>query len=199
MPRKVPICFALTFLQKTAILALMKEVIFMKKLKFFDNLNQFGMPATLIIFGLILLIFPDSASVVIAYGVGILLLAAGLVFGVGALLDRQLSKAFWALVCLSVGGTLLGSPLLLARNVGRFLGILLAIEGGSCLRKGSQFFGIVLLAAAAALVLAPMTLSRLVFSICGLAVLIIGIVMLLSRLREARYLPKGDDNIIDAL
>jgi len=177
----------------------MKEVICMKKLKIPDNIHQFGMPVTLMVFGLILLIFPDSASVVIAYGVGGVLLAAGLVYGIGALLDRKLSKAFWALVCLSIGSTLLGNPLLLARNVGRFLGILLAMEGGNYLRKGSQVFGIVLLAAAAALVFAPMTLSRLVFSICGLAVLVIGIVMLLSRIREARYLPKGDDNIIDAL
>ena len=172
----------------------------MKKQKISDLINHFGMPVMLMVFGLLLLVFPDSASVIIAYSMGGILLLGGLITGIGALLDRRLSKGIWALVCLSIGSTLLGSPLLLARNVGRFLGILLAIEGGSCLRKGSRVFGILLLAAAGALVLSPMSLSRLVFSACGLVVLVIGTVMLLKRLREARYLPRGkDDNIIDAL
>ena len=158
-----------------------------------------AMPVTMTVFGLLLLAFPDSASVIIAYGVGAVLLLAGIVMGIGALLDRRLSQILWTLVCLSIGGTLMGNPLLLARNVGHFLGILLAIEGGSCLRKGSRTFGTVLLVAAAVLVFSPMTLSRLVFSFCGAVVLVMGIAMLVSRLKQLRYLPKGKDNIIDAL
>lgn len=171
----------------------------MKKLKFLDTVNRFGMPVTLIVLGLILLLVPDSASMIIAYGIGGILTLAGIVFVIGALLDRSFSKGFWALACLSIGGTLLGNPLLLARNLGRFLGILLAIEGGDCLRRGNHAFGGILLVAAVILVLAPMTLSRLVFSLCGLVVLILGIGMLAGRIRSRRYLDKGDDNIIDAL
>lgn len=171
----------------------------MKKMRFSERMNIFGMPVSLMVLGLILLVCPDSASVFIAYIVGGVLLLAGIVTGIGALLDRRISGGIWALLMLSIGGTLLGNPLLLARNVGRFLGILLAIEGGDCLRKGSSLFGGILLAAAVALVFAPMALSRLVFSLCGLAVLVIGIVMLLSRLRQQKYLSGGDDNIIDAL
>ena len=50
------------------------------------------------------------------------------------------------------------------------------------------------------LVLLPMTASRLVFSLCGLAVTVIGVFMLLDRLR-LRRLNGGDEdpNIIDAL
>lgn len=51
------------------------------------------------------------------------------------------------------------------------------------------------------LILMPMTASRLVFGLCGLAVMVIGIFMLLDRLRHPR-LPGGEDddpNIIDAL
>ena len=44
-----------------------------------------------------------------------------------------------------------------------------------------------------------MTLSRLVFSLCGAVVLVMGIAVLISRLKQLRYLPKGKDNIIDAL
>ena len=171
----------------------------MKKETIRQLLDQFGMSLTMILLGLILLLVPDSAAVIIAYLTAGILLLAGIVFGMGALLDRQISKGIWAMVCLSVGGSLLGNPLLLARDLGRFLGILLAIEGGSCLRKGSRTFGTVILVAAAVLVLSPMSLSRLVFSLCGLVVLVLGAAMLVSRLREHRYLPKGDDNIIDAL
>ena len=171
----------------------------MKNLKFSEAVNRFGMPITLILLGLILLMVPDSASVIIAYLIGGVLTLVGIVFGIGALLDRSLSKGFWALACLSIGGTLTGNPLLLARNLGRFLGILLAIEGGSCLRNGSRGFGTVILVAAVALVLSPMALSRLVFSGCGLVLLLIGIGMLVDRIRNRKYLNRGDDNIIDAL
>lgn len=171
----------------------------MKKRKFMDAVNRFGMPVTTIALGLILLLVPDSASAIIAYGIGGILTLAGIVFVIGALLDRSFSKGFWALACLSIGGTLTGNPLLLARNLGRFLGIWLAIEGGACLRKGNRGFGTVILVAAVALVLSPMALSRLVFSLCGLVMLLIGIGMLVDRLKQQKKLPKGDNNIIDAL
>lgn len=177
----------------------MKEVTLMKKRKFSEAVNRYGMSVTTILLGLILLLVPDSASVIIAYLIGGILTLGGLVLGIGALLDRSLSKGFWALACLALGSLLAGNPLLLARNVGRFLGIWLAIEGGDCLRKGNRVFGTVILVAAVALVLSPMALSRLVFSACGLVVLVIGIGMLLDRLRNQKYLDQGDDNIIDAL
>ncbi len=171
----------------------------MKKLTFMNTVNQYGMAVTTILLGLILLLVPDSASVIIAYGIGGILTLGGIVFVIGALLDRSFFKGFWALACLSIGGTLMGNPLLLARNLGRFLGIWLAIEGGDCLRKGNRVFGWVILIAAVVLVLSPMTLSRLVFSLCGLVVLFIGIGMLIDRLKNQKRLHKGDDNIIDAL
>lgn len=171
----------------------------MKNRKFSETVNRYGMSVTTIALGLILLLVPDSAAIIIAYGVGGILLLGGIVLGAGGLLDRRLSRILWGLVCLSIGGTLLGNPLLLARNLGRFLGIWLAMEGGDCLRKGNRVFGVVILVAALVLVLSPMTLSRLLFSACGLVVLLIGIGMLADRLKNQKYLDKGDDNIIDAL
>lgn len=172
----------------------------MKHKKIPEAAKVLAMPVSLLVFGLLLLIFPDSASVIIAYGVGGVALLAGIILGIGALLDRRLSQIFWTLVCLSLGTTLIRNPLVLARNVGQFLGIFLALEGGSCLRKGSPVFGTVLLVAAAVLVFSPMTLSRLVFSLCGGVLLVMGAAMLLSRLKQLRYLPQGKDrNIIDAL
>ena len=171
----------------------------MKKANLMELVNQFGAPATMILVGLILLLMPDSASVIIAYLVSGILTLSGIVLGIAALLDRQISKGIWVLVCLSVGSTLIGNPLLLARNLGRFLGVLLAIEGGSCLRRGNRAFGTVIWIAAVLLVLSPMTLSRLVFSLCGVVVLLIGVGMLVDRLKHRKYLDKGDGNIIDAL
>lgn len=171
----------------------------MKKENLLQMLNRYGMSVTLILLGLILLLSPDSAAVTIAYLMGGLLIFGGIVFGIGAFLDRSLSKGFWALVCLSIGGTLMGNPLVLARNLGRFLGVLLAIEGGDCLRKGNRVFGTVILIAAVVLVLSPMTLSRLLFRLCGMAVLAIGAGMLVNQLRDRKFLDQGDDNIIDAL
>jgi len=45
-----------------------------------------------------------------------------------------------------------------------------------------------------------MTTSRLLFRLCGAAILAIGIALLLDRLKNQRYLDDGGDpNIIDAL
>lgn len=175
------------------------EVYPMNKRKFLAAVNHYGTSVTMILLGLILLLVPDSASMIIAYLIGGILTLGGIVFVIGALLDRSISKGFWAFVCLGLGSVLSGNPLLLAKNLGRFLGILMAIEGGDCLRKGNRIFGIVILVSAVALVLSPMALSRLVFSVCGLVVLAIGIGMLLDRLKNRNYLPKGKDDIIDSL
>lgn len=173
----------------------------MKKYKLSELLNRFGMPVTLMVLGLILLVNPDSAAVVIAKILGWVLTAAGVGYGVAAVLTpyRRVSRLFWAAVSAILGGTLLAAPLLLAKNIGRFLGILLAIEGGDWLRKGSKITGVCLLAAAVGLIFAPMTLSRVVFSLCGVVVLVIGGLLFYARLKEQRYLNSGESNIIDAL
>lgn len=171
----------------------------MKKETIWQLLDQFGMSLMLILLGLILLIVPDSASVIIAYLTAGILILCGIVVGIGSLLDRRVIKGICALVCLSVGGTLMGNPLLLARNVGRFLVVLLAMEGGTCLRKGNSLWGAVLLVTAVVLCFAPMLLSRLLFSMMGLVVLLIGTGMLVTRLKNQKKISSGDNNIIDAL
>ena len=193
------VCSGLTFRRKKAILTQRNEVYSMKKETLWQLLDQFGMSLILILSGLILLIVPDSASVIIAYLTAGFLILSGIVVGIDALLDRRVMKGICALVCLSVGGTLIGNPLLLARNIGRFLSILLAMEGGTCLRKGNSLWGAVLLITALVLCFAPLFLSRLLFSLMGLVVLLIGIGMLVTRLKNQKKISGGDNNIIDAL
>ena len=174
----------------------------MKKMKFSNLLNRFGMPVTLMLFGLLLMLSPDSASILIAKVIGWILTAAGVGCVIGAVTASRgrVSKGIWAVVCLMIGSSLLAQPLLLAKNIGRFLGVLLAIEGGNCMRKDSTLMGIALLIAAVVLVFAPLTASRIVFTLCGAVVLVIGIAMFALRLKRNPWLDEGDDpNIIDAL
>ena len=59
---------------------------------------------------------------------------------------------------------------------------------------------VALIAGGVVLVVLPMTVSRWVFSLCGLVMTIVGVVMLLERLKERKFLDDGGDpNIIDAL
>ena len=177
----------------------------MKKTDFGTLLNLFAMPVLLIVLGVILLLNPDSASIVIAKILGWILSAAGIGYGVYAFVggsQKRTIRIVTAVVCLILGSVLLANPLILARNIGRVLGIVLAVEGVQILMKdsGSKMMGVLTLVGAVVLVLAPMAASRLVFSLCGLILSCIGIAQLLDRIRRKK-LRKGNDkpDIIDAL
>lgn len=171
----------------------------MKK-KVLDMINLLGMPVTMIVMGVVLTFSPDTASALVSKMIGWVLTAGGVCFGLGALFSqRKAGKIFWALVCFSIGGVLVSRPLLLAKNIGRFLGVLLAIEGGDTLRNGSKLLGMLILLAALGLIFAPMSASRLVLSLCGLVVLVIGVATLVDRFKRPSRLKSGKDDIIDAL
>ena len=184
----------------------MKAVNEMKKNKILARIYQFASPVALIVLGAVLLLFPDSASVLVAKVLGWAMVIAGVVFAVSAIAapGGTAGKVLGAVVCLAVGGWLVKNPLVLAKGVGRFVGILLAIRGVQDLFQSvtgqGKLLAVVTAAMGAILILLPMTTSRVVFSICGLVVLLIGIVMLADRIRKRRLLePKDDPNIIDAL
>ena len=170
------------------------------KQKVIDTVNRLGMPVTMIVIGAVLTFSPDTASAMISKILGWVLTAAGVCYGIGALFSqRKAGKIFWAVVFFGIGGVLVAKPLLLAKNIGRFLGVFLAIEGGDTLRCGSKLLGFVVLLAALGLIFAPMSASRLVLSLCGLVVLAVGIATLVDRIKGKRRLKSGKDDIIDAL
>lgn len=162
-------------------------------------------PVVLILLGLVLMFSPDSASALIAKVLGWGVVAAGAGFGIAAIIDRRgtAGKVLSAILCVSAGSWLLRHPLLLAAGIGRFIGILLLLRGGRDLFQSASRGGKILAAIVAVLgivlIVLPMTTSRVVFSLCGVVLLIVGIAMLAERLRERRYLDGGDSNIIDAL
>lgn len=175
----------------------------MKKKQILSLVERFAMPVTLAVLGLILLFNPDSASAMISAVISWILVLGGIVYGIAAIAspDKRVSRLIGAAVCIGIGSLLLSHPLWLAKNIGRFLAVLLAIEGGDTLRQGSKPLGAALLVAALILVFAPLTASRLLFIVCGVVLLLMGIAMFIDRYHN-RYLTSGDDddpNVIDAL
>ncbi len=179
----------------------------MKKQDIFSLAFQLASPIAVILLGLILLLNPDSASALIARLLGWILFLVGIGFGISALLSRDgtAGKILGAAACIGIGGFLLSNPLVLAAGIGRLLGAVLALRGvrdlaASGKRGHGRILAIITTAAGVVLILLPMTTSRLVFSLCGAVVLVIGIAMLLDKLKDRRYLDDGGDpNIIDAL
>ena len=177
----------------------------MKKFDISSLIQLFLAPIMMIGLGLLLLLNPDSASVLIAKLLGWLLIAVGGGFAIAALVSPhgRTGKVIDAAVFFAAGMFLTRNPLALAAWVGRLVGILLLIDGLQDMfqahRRGERFLmSQIVTLIGAGLVLIPMTTSRVVFSLCGLIVLLVGIAMLIDRIRHRR-LPGGDHdpNIID--
>ena len=154
--------------------------------------------------GLILIVNPDSATALISKVLGTIIIVIGIGFGIGAIVNAKgrTARAITAVVMAVAGGWLVNNPLALAAWIGRFIGVLLVIDGLQDiieLRKFGKSFLLPLIIAVvgAVLVVMPLTTSRLVFTLCGIVVLIIGAAMLFDRLKTRPRLKSADD-IIDA-
>lgn len=185
-----------------------KEVNFMKKHDIVSLLYQLASPIALMVLGLILMFSPDSASVLVSRLLGWAVTLALAVYAVYTFVNWPRKGARRLLILLggAVANTLLlHSPLLLAKNIGRLLGVLVALRGLRELflardRGHGQALAAVTTVVGVVLVLLPMTASRLLFSVCGGVMIALGAAMLLDRLKDRRYLDSGDDpDIIDAL
>lgn len=177
----------------------------MKKREFFDLIYLLAAPAALILVGVVLIFAPDTASVLISRLLGWVLTLAGIFTGIWAIFGGgKVGKGLLAVGLVCVGGFLSANPLMLAAFVGRIIGVLIALRGLRDLflsrsRGHGQTLALMLTVAGIVLILLPLTTSRIVFSLCGAVVLVLGVLSLLDRLRDARRLPKGKDDIIDAL
>lgn len=175
----------------------------MKKNPVFSLLRQFSLPVLLIFLGLVLVILPDSAAVLVSAIIAWVLAMGGVAYLLFSLVSlRRVTHALTGAVCLLLGAFLLKNPLFLARNLGRVLGILLAVEGIDSLTKynSGRFMGLAALVGAFLLLTAPMTASRMVFRLCGLLLVAIAAGQILMQLRFRRFQKEDDDpNIIDAL
>ena len=146
----------------------------MKKEDILSLIRLILAPVLVILLGLVLIFNPDSAS---------------------ALISRILG---WILICIAVGIGLSA----VFKEPG-FIGVLLVIDGLqdiANLRKAGRRFLMPLIATAVGVILVvmPMATSRLVFTCCGIVVLIIGVAMLLERLKGKKRLDSPKNDIIDA-
>lgn len=163
-------------------------------------------PVLLMVLGLILLIHPDSASALVAQILGWVLLIAGVVFAVSAIAGHfdTVGKVLSAVCCFAVGAWLLRNPLMLAAGLGRLAGILLVVRGVQDILNASRYhYGIlpavITTVLGAVLIALPMATSRFVMSLCGLLVLIVGVAILVDRLKDRRHKEPSESDIIDAL
>ena len=163
-------------------------------------------PVLLMVLGLILLIHPDSASALVAQILGWGLLIAGVVFAVSAIAGHfdTVGKVLSAVCCFAVGAWLLRNPLMLAAGLGRLAGILLVVRGVQDILNASRYhYGIlpavITTVLGAVLIALPMATSRFVMSLCGLLVLIVGVAILVDRLKNRRPKEPSESDIIDAL
>lgn len=166
--------------------------------------NTFGFPATMILVGIILLVSPDSATALVFQLIGWILVIAGAAKAISMAMNRAASRTgdwIWAAVCIAAGVFLLKNPLILSNLLGGFLGILMVIEGSQDLRTPgkNRLLAIITVVAGAALVLLPRTLVNTLLNLCGIVLIVVGILNLLDRLHSYKQLEDPEKPaIIDA-
>lgn len=164
-------------------------------------------PIMLMILGFVLVFHPDFASAMIARVLGWAIILVGVGSVAIALLSHQdaVGKGIVAVICALVGGWLLKNPLKLAAAIGRVVGILLTLRGVQDIRNAIQWrcgmtFALLSAAVGVLLIVLPMTTSRIVMTLLGFVVILLGIAMLLDRLKLRGRIKNSsgdDDEIID--
>ena len=153
--------------------------------------------------GLVLTFNPEGATaaatkllgwaLVIIFAIKLIQLAAG---------DRLHwgRQAFYGGACIAVGVILLTYPMILANLIGRTIGIILICWGVSAMKDGhGKLTAAITVVAGLVLVCIPASLTNALLSVCGVIMVIIALMNILSRIRERRRITGGGDpNIIDA-
>lgn len=179
----------------------------MKYRNWLETVRPLLMPLTLVVFGVILIVNPDSAAALVGKLIAWILILSGTGMGIAALsgdISRRLRRLIPAAIALILGIWLMTNPLFVAKSLGRFLGLLLAFQAGGEIgdafrdHRRISVLSVVTLVVGAVLVLVPMTTSRIVLVICGIVVLCIGAAELAERLLRKRAPKKSEKpHIID--
>ena len=157
----------------------------------FKNRSNLG-SILMIVFGAVLVMNPDSASALVS-----------------AILGWDGGSIGQGLLFLVVSTWLRRNPLMIAKVVGVLLGLTAvqhgwrALENAQRAKRNGGFWipGAVLAAVellvGVRLIFSPLSVSRVVLTLAGIAMAACGIWELISRRREKKYIP-GTPNIIDA-
>lgn len=175
-----------------------------------DLLRYEGGSILMILFGILLTVKPDLASAAVSALAGWALIAVGVAFLVAGFTDGLgVGRIVTGAVLLLAGSWLHRNPLMIAAVIGMMLGVLVLSQGWRAAKEvkwtkdrgGLWIPGAVLavleLLIGVRLILSPLSLSRLVLSVAGIAMVICGVCNLVAHYRFVRYIP-GADGIIDA-
>lgn len=175
--------------------------------KILKMLRLFFLPALLIGLGVVLVVNPDSAIVLVTKLLAWVCVIVGAVGALTLVMKKQqsgLSGWFWpAIILVAVGVYFLANPLMLAHFISRIIGLVMIIGGIGDLRESHYRAGkglaIVMIVAGAVFLLMPSTLTHAILGLVGVVMAVIGIVQLLEKLREVKQLEPGEKpEIIDA-
>ena len=182
----------------------------MRDLDWKELLRRQGGSLLTILCGVILVLKPDTASALLSAVAGWALIAAGVAaliagftggFGMGSVVTGA--------VLLLAGAWLHRNPLMIASVLGFVVGFLVLRQGLKAMkdaqrskRNGGLWIPGAVLAVLEALIgvrlmLSPLSISRLVLSIGGVALIVIGACSLAAHYKNTRYIPEPG-GIIDA-
>ena len=164
----------------------------------------------MIVCGALLALSPDSASAMLSVILGWVLIVMGVMLMVGGFLSgREWGSIGQGALFLICGSWLHRNPLMIASVLGLVLGVVAVRRGWSgaknaqrIKRSGGMWVPGAVLAAlelivGVRLVLSPLSVSRLVLTLAGIAMAACGAWELISRYRGQKHIP-GDFHIIDA-
>ncbi len=169
-----------------------------------------GGSVLMIVCGGILTVCPDSASVLISALLGWLLIVLGVAMLIAGVIGGIEAVTMVQGICLLVAGAFLHRhPLLIASVLGVVLGLLALRQGwrgakrAQRIKRCSGFWvvdavvAVLELLVGVRLIFAPLSVSRLVLTIAGIALVLCGAADLAASWRGGRFLGESD-NIIDA-
>lgn len=175
----------------------------------FTSRSQGG-SVLMIVCGALLALSPDSASAILSVVIGWALIVMGVMLIVGGFVSgREWGSIGQGALFLICGSWLHRNPLMIASVLGLVLGVVAVRRGWQgaknaqrIKRSGGMWIPGAVLAAlelivGVRLILSPLSVSRLVLTLAGIAMAACGAWELISQNRGKKYIP-GDYNIIDA-
>lgn len=164
----------------------------------------------MIVFGVLLTMKPDLASAAVSAVAGWALIAIGVAFLVSGFTGGvKGGRIVVGALLLIAGSWLHRNPLVIASVIGVALGVLVLSQGwqqakeaqwtkrGGGLWVPGAVLAVLELIVGVRLILSPLSVSRLVLGIVGIAMVICGVCNVVAHYKNVRYIP-NTDGIIDA-
>ena len=153
--------------------------------------------------GLVLTFNPEGATVLVTKFVGWALVAIFAIKLIKLAVGDRLHwgrDAFYSGACMCIGVILLAKPMIIANLIGRTIGIILMIWGLSAIKDGhSKLTAVITVLAGLSLICIPASLTNALLTVCGIIMVAIAVMNILSRIRERKRISGNDTpNIIDA-